>query len=217
MMQLNIIGREREINLLEQLMDSKAAEFVAVHGRRRVGKTYMLQQFVSTQDVYLECTGTKEGSLKDQLLIFNKSLAKTFYPNAQLEPPRNWYEALERLTAEIKRIPPTKKIAIFFDELPWLASPKSKLMQNIDHFWNTEWQKLPNLKFVVCGSAASWMLDNLINAKGGLYNRITRTIHLEPFNLAETKQFLESKKIKITQKQTLDIYMVMGGIPFYLQ
>lgn len=106
---------------------------------------------------------------------------------------------------------------IFIDELPWLATKKSGLLQAIDYYWNLHWSKLPKLILVVCGSAASWMLDNLVNTKGGLYNRLTKRIHLEPFNLKETKEFLESRSIRLTEKQILDLYMAIGGIPYYLK
>lgn len=213
---MNIVGREKEINLLEQIVASREAEFVAVYGRRRVGKTFLIQQVLSTKDIYLECTGIKDGSLQEQLLNFSNSFIKIFYPRISLQPPANWREAFELLTNEVKKNS-SKKVIVFFDELPWLASPKSQLLQYIDYFWNTEWSKLPNFKFVVCGSAASWMLNNLINAKGGLHNRLTHRVLLKPFDLTETKLFLERNKIKVTQRQVLDIYMIMGGIPFYLK
>ncbi len=212
-----IIGRQKEIKILAQIVASKEAEFVALYGRRRVGKTYLIQQCLSEKEIYLECIGTKKGTTKKQLANFNKAFSQTFYPGLILQTPRTWEQAFELLTFEIKNIARTKKIILFFDELPWLASPKSKLIETLDYFWNAHWSKIPNLKLIVCGSAASWILNNLINAKGGLYNRITKTILLEPFNLSETKAFLESRGIKLSQKQTLDLYMVMGGIPYYLK
>ena len=212
-----MIGREKEIRLLNQIVHSKEAEFLAIYGRRRVGKTFLIQQILSSQGIYFECTGLKDGSLHEQLANFNSSFSHAFYVGLPLQPPKSWAEAFERLTIEAKKLDPSKKLIVFFDELPWLASPKSKLLQNIDYFWNTQWSKIPNFKFVVCGSAASWMINNLINAKGGLYNRVTRNIRLDPFNLLETKQFLEANKIKVTNKHVLDLYMVMGGIPFYLK
>lgn len=212
---MNLIGRQKEKALLEKIISSKQAEFVAVYGRRRVGKTYTIQQCLSHKGLYLECTGTKDGSLKDQLLNFIQSFAATFYPGAPLRTPKSWREAFELLTQEIKKHP-NKKIILFFDELPWLATRKSGLLQNLDYFWNTQWSKHPQVKLIVCGSAASWMLSHLINAKGGLHNRVTQSLLLEPFTLTETKSFLDQKKIKLTERQVLDLYMVMGGVPHYL-
>ncbi|MBT4880406.1 MAG: ATP-binding protein [Alphaproteobacteria bacterium] len=210
-----LIGRKKEQTILEKMLSSKEAEFVAIYGRRRVGKTYLIQQCLSQKGVYLECTGTKDGNLKTQLLNFTQSFSTTFYPGIPISSPKSWREAFELLTQEIIKHK-NKKIILFFDELPWLATRKSKLLQNLDYFWNTQWSKLPQVKLIVCGSAASWMISHLINAKGGLHNRVTKTLLLEPFNLSETKMFLEKKKIKLSKKQVLDLYMVMGGIPYYL-
>lgn len=213
---MNIIGREKEIQLFEGIISSPQAEFVGVYGRRRVGKTYLIHNCLSKKGVYMECTGLKDGGLQEQLTNFIKGFSQTFYPGLSLQQPESWREAFELLTNEIKKAPPKKPVIVFLDELPWLASPKSELLQNLDYFWNTQWNKIPNFKLVVCGSAASWMLNNLINAKGGLHNRITKTLLLKPFNLSETKKFLTDRKIKATEKNILDLYMVMGGIPYYL-
>lgn len=211
-----IIGRKREREILNQILTSKKAEFIAVYGRRRVGKTFIIEQFFSHADVYFECTGIKDGNMHDQLINFTQVFQTTFYPGLSLSPAKTWREAFELLTQEVKKIPESKQIVIFLDELPWLAKRKSKLLQNLDYFWNSHWRKMPNFKLIVCGSAASWMLEKLINAKGGLHNRITRSLLLEPFTLEETKKFLEANEIKLTEKQILDLYMVTGGVPFYL-
>ena len=217
---MDIIGRQREIDFFQRIMSSVQAEFVAVYGRRRVGKTFLIHEFFSTQKVYLACTGIKDGSLRDQISHFMEVFSRTFYPKlpqgASLTPPDSWREAFQHLTTEIKRIPAHKTVVVFLDELPWLASPKSKFLQNLDYFWNNEWSRLHNFRLIVCGSAASWMMNNLINAKGGLHNRITKTLLLKPFDLSETKTYLNRKKIKATDKDILDLYMVMGGIPYYL-
>lgn len=211
-----LIGRKKEISILNQIIHSKQAEFLAIYGRRRVGKTFLIRNTIEKKGVYLECSGLKDGTLKEQLANFTQKFSNTFYGGAKLQPPSDWRSAFELLTLEIKKFPKTKKIIIFLDELPWLATKRSKLIQNLDYYWNTEWSKLPNLKIITCGSAAAWMLNNLINAKGGLYNRITKSILLEPFSLKETKEFLEHKKIKLSERQIVDLYMIMGGIPFYL-
>ncbi len=140
-----------------------------------------------------------------------------FYPGLPIAPPKTWKAAFTLLTNEIIKLSKTKKVVVFLDELPRIASPKSAFLQNLDYFWNSRWNKLSNFKLIVCGSAASWILNNLINAKGGLHNRITRTILLQPFNLFETQEFLQSKKIKLPEKQIVDLYMTLGGVPYYLE
>lgn len=217
---MKIIGREKEIRLFNGVLSSKQAEFMVVYGRRRVGKTFLIHEFFAPKGVYLECTGLRDGSLKDQITHFMEAFLRTFYPDLPADTvfatPKTWQEAFSLLTVEIKKVALNKHIVVFLDELPWLATPKSELLQNLDYFWNTEWNRLPNFKLIVCGSAASWMRNNLINAKGGLHNRITKTLLLEPFNLAETKVYLKKKKISLSDKEVLDLYMVMGGIPYYL-
>ena len=134
-----------------------------------------------------------------------------------LRTPSNWKEAFELLTKEIERVSKSQHIVIFFDELPWLATRKSGMLQALDYYWNRFWSRHSKLIFVVCGSAASWMLDNLINAKGGLHNRLTKTILLKPYNLKGVQEFLGFRNIHLNLKQVLDLYMVFGGIPYYLK
>lgn len=211
-----IIGREKEIKIFDQILTSNQAEFVAVYGRRRVGKTYLIHQTLSNKGIYLECTGTKDGKMRDQLKNFMFTFQSIFYPALSLQTPKNWHDAFTLLTNEINKQSSTQKFIIFLDELPWLAAKRSKFLQELDYFWNTQWSRIPHVKLIVCGSAASWILDNLINAKGGLHNRITRTVLLEPFSLSETNKFLRNLGVKLTAQQVLEVYMVMGGIPFYL-
>jgi hypothetical protein len=213
-----IIGREKEIKFFENLISAKQAEFVAVYGRRRIGKTFLIQNCCSHTDIYFEITGIKDGHLKDQLHNFIRKFEQIFYPTIplSLKTPATWGDAFRLLTEQLKNVPKSKNIILFFDELPWLSSRKSNFMQNLDYFWNTEWSHFENLKLIVCGSAASWMLNNLINAKGGLHNRLTKSLLLKPFTLLETKSFLIHKGFALSNSHVLEIYMVMGGVPHYL-
>ncbi len=213
-----IIGRKKEIIFLKNIIAAKQAQFVAFYGRRRIGKTFLIQNCCSKVDVYFEITGIKDGHLKDQLHNFIRKFESIFYPSMpfSLKTPATWNDAFRLLTDHIKKIQKSKKIILFFDELPWLSSRKSSFMQNLDYFWNTEWSHLSNLKLIVCGSAASWMLNNLINAKGGLHNRLTKSLLLKPFTLSETKLFLKHKGFALSHAHVLEIYMVMGGVPYYL-
>lgn len=216
-MKERIFGRNKEIKILDHIWASPEAELVALYGRRRVGKTYLVRECFSDKEIYCEIIGKKGGALAVQLEHFSEVLSKTFYNSIPIKTPKNWKQAFDLLTREIEKLPKSKKILIFIDELPWLATPKSGLLQNIDYFWNSKWSTFPNLKIILCGSAAAWILDNLINAKGGLYNRITRSILLEPFNLFETKVFLKKQGIILNDHQVLDIYMAMGGVAHYLK
>lgn len=214
-----IIGRQKEKAKLNSIYESTESEFVALYGRRRVGKTYLIKTlFNKKQCTYFQLNGEKKGSLPQQLSNFSHTITEVFYDkHIALEAPKTWHAALQQLTSILKEKAMHQKIVLFFDELPWLASPKSNFLSALDYFWNRFWVDMPNLKLIVCGSAASWMIKNIIRNKGGLHNRLTARIRLEPFNLKETKQFLETKYATISNDQLLQVYSIMGGIPYYLK
>ncbi len=210
-----IIGRCDEQKLLKNRFKTKEAEFLAVYGRRRVGKTFLIRNTIQEAEVEsIEVTGLKDGTLQQQLEVFVRAFTKTFSPKYTLAIPTSWMQAFEMLTLSI---PEKKPFIIFLDELPWLATAKSGFLQALDHFWNTEWVNRPNVKLIVCGSAASWILDHVVNARGGLHNRLTATILLKPFTIHETAEFLASRSFRINTMQILDLYLIMGGVPFYLK
>lgn len=215
-MSKNIVGRKEERALIKKRLASKEAEFIALYGRRRVGKTFLIRHAVEEASIpSIEVTGLKEGTLRDQLSIFNKAFEKTFQlPTAR---PAGWMQAFNLLTIAIDKLPKNKPFAIFLDELPWLATPKSGLLRALDHFWNTEWVNRPHIKLFVCGSATSWILDNIVNSIGGLHNRLTASIRLKPFTISETAEYLANRSIQLNDMQILDLYLVMGGIPYYLK
>ncbi|TAK78182.1 MAG: AAA family ATPase, partial [Gammaproteobacteria bacterium] len=217
-MKAMIIGREAEQKILQKIHHSSRAEFLAIYGRRRVGKTYLIKQYFSSQPCYyFQITGVKDGSMKEQLYEFTRTMEKVFYhPGTTLKEPHSWMQGLEMLTHAIEKYSEGKKIILFFDELPWLATKRSRLLQALDYYWNTKWVDNPKMRLIVCGSAASWIIENIISNKGGLHNRITAQLRLEPFSLNETKNFLKYRGITLSDKQILHIYMVVGGIPHYL-
>ncbi|MBM3610852.1 MAG: ATP-binding protein [Alphaproteobacteria bacterium] len=213
-----IIGRKKETEILKKAFHKKGAELIALYGRRRVGKTFLVRQLFGKEPYYFELTGIKDASLKVQLENFAKIFESKFFGGVNAVHPRDWLSAFALLTTQIQKINSSHKIVLFFDELPWLASNKSGFMQALDYYWNRHWSEFLNLTVIVCGSGASWMLDKLINAKGGLHNRLTNRILLEPFTLKETQDFLSSKGFQVHKnfKLVLDYYMVLGGIPYYL-
>lgn len=163
----NLIGRAREQSILKDILMSKEAEFVAVYGRLRVGKTFLIREFFQNKGVYFEVIGTYKGKMSDQLQNFSDGFMEAFSPDFPIAPPKNWRTAFELLTKACRKVPKNKKIILFLDEIPWLASKRSKLIHQLDYFWNRHWSKMSNVKLIVCGSAASWVLDNIINAQGG--------------------------------------------------
>ena len=213
----SIIGRDREKVVFKQLMVSKQAEFLVVYGRRRVGKTFAIRQFFQANFV-MEFAGTNQEDTNVQLFNFNKELSRYAGENFQKLISGNWGEAFSNLTDYLYLLEKKEeKMVIFIDEMPWLDTHKSGFVSSLDYFWNQHGSKMDNLILIVCGSAASWIQKNLINAKGGLYNRVTKRIHLQPFTLQETQKYCESKNLKFTNYQIIQLYMIMGGIPFYLK
>jgi len=212
-----IIGREREQTVLSQLLKSKRSEFLALYGRRRVGKTYLIRNFFEKiPAVFFHTTGIQKGKLKEQLEQFAKQIGVAFYGSAAIKTRSKWLDAFEDLTQATQRVPRNKKVVLFLDEFPWMATKKSGLLQALDYYWNRYWAHDSRLKLIICGSSASWIIEKIINNKGGLYNRVTQTLQLHPFTLGETKAFLNSMGIQLNQRHILDLYMVLGGIPHYL-
>jgi len=213
---LMIVGRENEQRLLENLYKSNEAQFACLYGRRRIGKTFLVREFFANKDcIFFHTTGTQKASAKKQIKKFTGVVSTTFFDGIAIETPKNWEEALDLLHKQISKIT-TKKIVIFLDELPWMATPKSGLLQEIDYFWNHHWAKIKNIILIVCGSSASWLIRKIIYNKGGLHNRTTCQMKLLPFNLHETKKYLHSKNIKLNNNHMVDLYMAFGGVPYYL-
>lgn len=211
-----IIGRLREQKILHGLFESKKAEFLALYGRRRVGKTFLVKNFVdSIPCVFFHVTGIQKGTAKEQMDEFTKQMGATFYSGAILAPRGRWKDIFEDLTLAIAKIPKDKKVILFFDELPWMATPRSRLLAALELYWNRYWVFDHRLKLIVCGSATSWIIENIINDTGGLHNRVTRTIQLDPFSLYETASFLKANQIHLEHRQILDLYTVFGGVPLY--
>ncbi len=208
-----VIGRKAEKSILKTIAEDNAAKFLAVYGRRRVGKTYLIKTYFNSLMAF-ELSGQKEADLQEQLINFSRQY-HTFF-NQTIVPPTSWQDAFYLIQKAILRKRTNKKLVLFFDELPWLARPKSKFLQALDYFWNNFAQYQKNIVVVVCGSSASWIIEKIINNKGGLHNRITDILKLEPFTLAETEQFLKYRNLQLDRFTILQLYMVLGGIPHYL-
>lgn len=207
-----IIGREFEQKILRECVQSSSPEFVAVYGRRRVGKTYLIKQYFQGEfDFYM--TGVFKSTMSEMLEYFNAQLMK--YSGKSWPKPKNWMTAFRQLEEYLSSLK-KDRIIVFFDELPWLDTPRSRFFNALELFWNCWGDSQPNLKFFVCGSATTWMTDKLLGDNGGLHNRVNRRIYLAPFNLYETEKMLEFKGVKWNRHQIVECYMTMGGTPFYL-
>lgn len=211
-MDKNFIGRKEELQMLEDIKSSGRAEFVAVYGRRRVGKTYLIQQFFGNKFAF-SATGIIEGNKAEQLFAFTTSLINIGYIGSQ---PTTWLEAFECLKQTLSRKETRGRCVIYIDELPCFDTPKSGFVRALGYFWNT-WASLKkNVILIVCGSATSWMIENIVNDHGGLHDRTTHTIYLRQFTLAETEDYLRSLNISWPRQMIVQTYMMLGGIPYYL-
>ena len=210
-----LIGREKEAKVLMDAYEGNGAQFLAVYGRRRVGKTFLIKSLFAEKMTF-EMTGVNDGVLKTQLKSFSAAIKAANAAPQFKEKTTNWFDAFQLLKAAIEQSTQPKKV-IFFDELPWIDTPKSGFLSALEHFWNSWAAFRSDILLIICGSSASWMIRKIINNKGGLYNRITGRIRLLPFNLYETEQYLNARNIFLDRYQIVELYMVMGGIPHYLK
>lgn len=214
-MQQVLVGRKLEFEVLNKALNSPEPEMVALIGRRRVGKTFLVQQTLAGK-IDFELTGEQNTKMRQQLQNFADRLTLHNKPKIPFQRPNNWHEAFNMLITWFDADKKPQKRVLFFDELPWLATRRSDFLPALGYFWNS-WASQNNIMLVICGSAASWMIQNIVRDRGGLYNRITRRIHLQPFNLAETEAFLIHRGVRLDRYQLLQIYMALGGIPHYLK
>ncbi len=210
-----MIGRESEIETFEKAMASPKSELIAVIGRRRVGKTYLIREFFKGR-IDFEMVGLKDGDKQQQLRNFTYRLSEVQNATDLDDVPQDWLEAFHTLIAYLESLgDPGRKKVVFIDELPWVATARSGFLTGFSYFWNS-YASNHNVVVVICGSATAWMIKKVINNKGGLHNRVTRKIVLNPFTLTETEAYFKSRNIAFDRYQLLQLYMAMGGIPHYL-
>ena len=205
-----MIGRTKEIEELIRLYESDESEFVAVYGRRRVGKTYLVRETFSDRFAFHH-TGLPNATKHQQLVHFKESLAAA---GARVKTPRNWFEAFHALREVVARSAFRRKV-VFIDELPWMDTAKSDFLMALETFWN-EWASArKDIVLIVCGSAAAWMVKNLFRNRGGLHNRVTARICLQPFTLGECEMFAAERGLGMSRADIAECYMALGGIPYY--
>ena len=215
-----MIGREEEIREMNERYDSGKPEFIAVYGRRRVGKTYLIDEALKDRITFrhsglspVDEQNHKNG-LKEQLRHFYLSLQLQGMKKSKC--PTSWLEAFFMLERHLQSIDNGSRQVVFLDELPWMDTPRSGFITALEAFWNGWAYHRDTMMLVVCGSATSWMTDKLINNYGGLYGRLTSRIKLDPFTLNECERFFQSKGITLSRYDIAQGYMVVGGIPYYL-
>ena len=215
-----MIGRKKEIHILEELYSGNKAEFVAIYGRRRIGKTYLVDEIFRDRITFrhaglspVEMNNSAKSPLKSQLEAFYYSLILAGMKKSKC--PKDWLEAFFMLESYLQSIDRGERMLIFLDELPWMDTSKSGFITAFESFWNS-WACNKNIMLIVCGSANSWIMNELINNHGGLYGRVTHEIKLEPFSLKECEECLKDKHIEYSRYDIVQTYMIFGGIPYYL-
>jgi uncharacterized protein len=209
----NVIGRKKEIALFNEALASDKSEFIAVTGRRRIGKTFLVNTFFKEQ-ICFYMTGVQDQPIKTQLKAFANELS--YRQKRMVSTPNDWLEAFAILRDYVEKVETKTKKVIFMDELSWIDTQKSGFVQIFAHFWNSwaAWEK--NIVLVIAGSSTSWIVNKVYNDRGGFHNRVTKRIWLEPFKLSETEAFFNNKNITLTRYEIVLIYMAFGGVPFYL-
>ncbi len=209
----NIIGRTAEKDLLAHIYASGQAEFVAVCGRRRVGKTFLVREYFEEQMVF-QVSGLAGGNTQEQLKNFFHTLRR--YDSSVTTMPSDWLDAFEMFIRYLQSLTSIGRKVIFLDELPWMDTAGANFVAALEHFWNGWASARRDIVLIVCGSATSWMMDKLINNHGGLYGRLTHRIFLQPFTLGEVEAFLQKRGVRLSRYETAEAYMILGGIPYYL-
>lgn len=209
----NLIGRKKEQEQLDAMMGSGKAEFIVVYGRRRVGKTFLVNKYFKDKFSF-KYTGIAKKDRAIQLQRFGDELRRQGLPN--VSTPKSWFEAFDYLRELLEKGRRGKgRQVVFIDELPFMDTQRSNLIPALENFWNSWGCTQPRLMLIVCGSATSWITHKIIKNHGGLHNRLTGKIYLHPFTLSETRRHLRSLKIDFSNRDIMECYMIMGGIPFY--
>lgn len=209
-----MIGRKKEIDYLNHVLASSESQLIALTGRRRIGKTYLIRNFFKEKIKYMEVVGKKDAKKEESIELFIDALNSYFALSVKIPVVKTWKLAFQSFTEALHGC--NAPFVLFLDELPWLAGSNPELLSELDHFWNTKWSQIPNFKLIVCGSATSWILDHIINNKSGLHNRLTGMLHLQPFTLLEVEEYLKEKEIILNRRQIIDLYLCIGGVPYYL-
>ena len=206
-----MVGRKNEVLRLMEALENPESEFIAVYGRRRVGKTYLIRQTYQNRFAFYH-TGVARGGMEAELEAFRDSLVE--FGDEDRSVPESWMGAFKRLNDLLERSSEGKKI-VFIDEMPWMDTPRSRFLSALEHFWNKWASARTDIVLVICGSATSWIVKKVIHNRGGLHNRLTGRIHVKEFTLGECEQYAEERNLGMSRGQLAEAYMIFGGVPYY--
>lgn len=206
-----MIGRIKEQKILKEAYNSEYSQFVAVYGRRRIGKTFLVRETFEYSFTFQHAGAAKE-SLKGQLGLFRTSLQD--FGHSDCPELKTWHEAFNQLKVLIQNSK-SKKKTIFLDEAAWMDTPRSNFLSALEHFWNSWASNRKDVLLIICASATSWIINKVFKNRGGLHNRVTVRIPLAPFTLKECELYSKERGLKLNRYQILNLYMVMGGVALY--
>ena len=212
-MQDKLISRKKECEDLQRCLDSDRSEFVIISGRRRIGKTYLIDKFFNYKYDF-----TFVGEHKTSATIQIKNFMRALHRQSKKRQPKaeTWYDAFNALEDYLETLPSDRKKVIFIDEMPWMDTQRSNFVSALENFWNGWCNRRTDIMLIATGSATSWMADKIVGNQGGLHARVTCNLHLPPFNLHETEEYLRQRNCQWDRYQILQCYMILGGVPYYL-
>ena len=206
-----MIGRSKEIEALRQAYSSDQSEFVALYGRRRVGKTFLVTEVFNGKFSFHHA-GMENASKSEQLASFREALKR--YGHVKCPRLTTWISAFSELEVLLESLPAGKKI-VFLDELPWYDTRKSGFLTAFESFCNG-WSSIrKDILLVICGSATTWIINEVFRSRGGLHNRVTRRLPIAPFTLKECEEYAAYKHLGFNREQIAECYMALGGVAYY--
>ena len=200
------IGRQNELELLNELHSSKRFEFLVLYGRRRVGKTSLLKEFSTRSSTVFFSAQEKNDALN--LIDFSRTVQK-YFEGKDFGSFESWEKAFDYIGLKASG---KNKVTIIIDEFPFIAaenpSIKSILQHIVDHSWKNK-----NIFLILCGSSVSFMENDVMGYKSPLYGRSTSQLELLPFDYLDSAEFFRN----YSSEEKLAAYGILGGIPCYLQ
>jgi AAA+ ATPase superfamily predicted ATPase len=205
------IGRERELSSFEDKYSSKGSQLIAVYGRRRIGKSAFLKQFITKKRYAYYFEGVEGLDTSEQLDLFKRELARqTRDPLLNRLKLDTWTDVFEYITDSMLATKRAEKVIIVLDEFQWMAVGRTKLQALIKYFWDNCW-KDKNLMLILCGSVSSYMVEKVVKSKA-LYGRLTAELCLQTLNLREVQKLIRPSRGILENVKYL---LVFNGIPYY--
>lgn len=209
---MKFIGRQKELERLNQLLKKSSASLVVIRGRRRIGKSRLISEFTKDKNCwnFTGLTPTKGITNERQLNTFVDQMAVNLeMPKLQ---PTGWHDLFWHLGKQVKK----QKLVIVFDEISWMGSLDPDFLGHLKNLWDLYLSRNPNLILILCGSVSSWIEENILSSTGFL-GRVSVDMVLEELSLQESQGFWKDQKKRISAYEKFKVLAVTGGVPKYLE